>query len=543
MIERFNNLSPISKGLVAGLLLGLSFSPVNLAPLAIVGFAMLFQITESCSSARQVMYVTYPGLLLWNVVTTYWLTFATLGGGIAAILANAVLMTIPLALYRKVRPADGSVWFKAILAAAFWVSYEMLHLQWDLAWPWLVAGNAFANFPILVQYISVTGSLGISFWIVAGAVAALHARTHPKTAAVLIFVMPVVSLGIWALYTPPASETVEIVVAQPNYDSYLHNSGYDDTRVALEELIALSDSLRTPLTRAVFWPENAVMDYVHLGTDYYPVDRLVEVSRSWNTPIITGATIYKYYTAHNAPVVHRISNFDVRFNVYNSAAGFFPDGAVILYEKAKLVPIVERFPFVDFLGRFENPWVDWGRISGYGRGSEVRNYPIRMENFEGAGAITDSLSGIGIDDHRDLNTAQFRQILAPGLVCYDSVFPDWVRRFVLDGAGFVAIITNDGWWGNTSGHLQHFDFARLRAIETRRTVVRSANNGISGMILADGSVHSRTQYWERTALRLDVPVSDHLTIYTRFGDWLGWLSLIFVLFTSAGTFLVRRFKK
>lgn len=498
---------PLTTSLLAGLLLGLSFSPVNLAPLAIVGFYLLLLITEHSSGARQAMYRTWPGLLLWNIITTYWLMFATLGGGIAAILANAVLMTLPFAVYATLRTWSPNLWISALLAASAWVSYEWLHLRWDLAWPWLVAGNAFSNLPYLVQYISVTGSLGISFWIVFSAAIAANYRRQPVQTLSAILVLPLISLLIWFSWTPPSDETVEIVVVQPNYDSYLDNAGYDDTRVALEELIALSDSVRTPNTRAIFWPENAVMDNIHLGTDYYPVDRLIEVSRSWNTPIITGATIYKYYTPANAPVVHRRSSFDVLFNVYNSAAGFFPDASVELYEKAKLVPIVERFPFVDQLGKIENPWINWGRIAGYARGNEIKNYMLHTGTQNAA-------------------------LLAPALVCYDSVFPDWVRRFVRDGAGFIAVITNDGWWGNTSGHLQHFDFARLRAIENRRAVIRSANNGISGMIYADGRVHSRTDYWERTALRLDVPVSQVQTLYTRFGDWIGWVSLLVLLLVS-----------
>src|SRR5690606_26476510 len=86
-----------------------------------------------------------------------------------------------------------------------------------------------------------------------------------------------------------------------------------------------------------------------------------------------------------------------------------------------------------------------------------------------------------------------------------------------------------GWWGSTSGHIQHYDFARLRAIETNRSVIRSANNGISGMIHANGEIHSKTAYWERTALRIQVPVYSNMTIYVRFGDWIGYFSTILII--------------
>lgn len=516
-------------GVLAGILLGLSFSPFNLALLMIPGFMLLFRISDRCNSARQVMYYTYLPFLIWNFITTYWLIMATVAGGVAAILANAVLMTIPMAVIFNLRKSGMHPIAVSLLVASAWVSYEFLHLRWDLSWPWLIIGNAFANFPSLVQYISITGVLGISFWVIFSANLLQNSHQTEKSgrdehphqnkntdafkdkvwlnpstyrginaySLILVCTLPVMSVTYYLFSSPETSGEIEIVVAQPNYDSYLHNAGYDDTRVALEELIELTDSVRTQNTKAVFWPENAVMDAVFNEPYYYPSSRLLSISGEWGIPIITGVTWVKNYDTDH-PRAYRVRRDGTKYNVFNAAAGFYPDGSVVFYEKAKLVPIVERFPFVDFLARFQNNWIDWGEISGYGRGNEIFNY-------------------------------QTGSALSPALVCYDSVFPDWARRFVLDGADYLTVITNDGWWGRTSGHIQHYDFARLRAIETRRTVVRSANNGISGMIYASGKVHSRTNYWEKTALNLVVPLHDKITIYTRFGDWIGLLSLIILI--------------
>jgi apolipoprotein N-acyltransferase len=116
----------------------------------------------------------------------------------------------------------------------------------------------------------------------------------------------------------------------------------------------------------------------------------------------------------------------------------------------------------------------------------------------------------------------------PGLICYDSVYPAWVRGFVLRDATFLTIITNDGWWGNTSGHRQHFAYARLRAIEFNRWIARSANNGISGIIAPNGSVKHETDYWERAGFTARIQNITDQTFYTRFGDWLPQLCLFFV---------------
>jgi apolipoprotein N-acyltransferase len=117
------------------------------------------------------------------------------------------------------------------------------------------------------------------------------------------------------------------------------------------------------------------------------------------------------------------------------------------------------------------------------------------------------------------------------------VYPGWIRKFVQNGAGFITVITNDGWWGNTSGHEQHFSYARLRSIEFRRWVVRSANNGISGVIAPDGSVKKRTEYWASTAFRYQVPVLTNQTIYARFGDWLP-IGLLIISLGAIGYLLI-----
>lgn len=502
--------SNLYSSILAGILLGLSFSPFDLVLLCIPAFMLLIRIVDRSESIRQVMYYTFPGFLIWNIITSYWLTFATFGGGVAAILANSVIMTIPLGLMRHVRRSGLNTYLVALLCAAVWVSYEFLHFRWDLAWPWLVAGNAFANAPQIVQYISLTGVMGISFWVVfsASLLTSIGPNRNQLWFAVAIISAPALgSLLYYATATHKPDAWTEIVVVQPNYDSYLPDAGYSDTSVALEELIALTDSVRTPKTTAIFWPENAIMQNIHQGSNRYPVDRLIRAARAWNAPVISGATWYEYYTDVPPPRVSRDTGIGSRFNIFNSAIGFYPDGTIRNYNKGKLVPIVERFPFIEVLGLLPDSWYDWGRLSGYGRGGEIVNFEVG-------------------------------ETLAPAMICYDSVFPDWVRRAVKDGAGFIAVVTNDGWWGNTSGHTQHYDFARLRAVETRRAVVRSANNGISGMIYPSGDVHSRTTYWTRTALNINVPVYSKQTFYVRFGDWIGALSLL-----SVAGFLIYRRRK
>ena len=197
------------------------------------------------------------------------------------------------------------------------------------------------------------------------------------------------------------------------------------------------------------------------------------------------------------------------YNYFNATLFVRSDGSISDYEKANLVPIVERIPFVEQLAAIDVfDWVDWGSIAGFGKGKT----PDMLE------------------------TPAFT---SPGLICYDSVYPSWIRKFVLNDASFITIITNDGWWGDTSGHLQHFAYARLRAIEFDRWIARSANNGISGIIAPNGKVIKETDYWVRTGFVSNIYNRDTETFYTRFGNWLP----ISCLLLTGGFWLLFYFRK
>ena len=504
--------SSIGTSIFAGILLGISFPPFNLFLLSILAFFLLIRLSDQGHSFRHVMYITFPAVLIWNIIATYWLTFATIGGGIAAILANAVIMTIPLGLIYVIRKQKFNKYLTALLTASSWITYEFLHYRWDLAWPWLTLGNSFANAILLIQYVSITGVMGVSFWIVITSSLWYDwdrsETTFPRglrmnVISLFIILIPIVFsvLKYFSERQVPDSH-IEVVVTQPNFDSYLPNAGYNDIHLALEEIIELSDSLVTPNTKMVIWPENALIPDVHGKTYQYPSNRSREVAANWNATLITGATWYRYYDENENAEYPRFRSDGSRYNIFNAALSYAPDGTVQTYEKANLVPIVERFPFYGFFSKIPVPGVDWLRMMGYGRGEEIINF-------------------------------KSEEVMTPAMICYDSVFPDWVRKSVLDGADFVAVITNDGWWGSTSGHIQHYDFARLRAIETNRSVIRSANNGISGMIHANGDIHSKTDYWVRTALRIQVPIYSNMTFYVRYGDWIGYFSSILMIFLTA----------
>ena len=487
----------------SALLLGLSFPPVDLAYLQMPAFVLLIRLACKSSSYREAAYRSYFVFVLWNIFTTYWLMMASFVAGVAAILANSALMTIPLVAMRLIQRRYANFWVISIGQAAIWTSYEYLHHQWDLAWPWLTLANAWSVVPELIQFVEYTGIWGISFWVVLMASSAYQLLVRPTeeislatTAGFLsVLIAPLVlsAIIIYQYTDEPVAERT-VLVGQPNFNSYETYGGFSDREAALQNLISISDSVMRDDVSAIFWPENAVRPRLISNERDGISRRLRQLSEQWDAAIISGTSYYQLYSEDEKPPLARTSG-DLNYIFYNSAIGFYPDGEKAVYHKGNLVPIVERVPFLDALSMLLPIGVDWAEIGGMGRGKKQTLF-------------------------------QYEGISVPALVCYDSVFPSWVRGFVADGANMIAVITNDGWWGKTSGHIQHFAYARLRAIEFRRWVVRSANNGISGVITSEGDVLKMTEYKQKDAFTYAVPLLQYETFYALYGDWFAWAGLI-----------------
>lgn len=500
--------------LTAAILLSVSFPPYDLALLQIPAFVCLFRLSLICDTKRQVIYYAYPSLVLWNLLTTYWLMMATLAGGVAAILANALIMLIPLLLIRTLFQSKLNPIASSFIAASVWVSYEFLHHNWDLSWPWLTLGNGWSNLTGAIQYISVTGVFGISFWVILSAAIIVYSLDKPVkhllySTILIFFAFPVFSvLTVATSATHAEGEQIEVAIIQPNSDSYQRFGGLSTLDELMDKLLTMSDSVRTENTNVIIWPENAVDSSLPYNNVHF--ERIQDSLKVWNTTLMTGTGYAEYYDEDNRPAVARISQSGIPYGIYNAAFNFRPDSEATVYRKGRLVPVVERFPFVEFFQSVDYfGWVDWGRQMGYGLGKEATLF-----NVNG--------------------------VQTPALICYDSVFPGWVNQFVNNGAGFLTIITNDGWWGDSNGHLQHFAYARLRAIEQRMWIARSANNGISGIISPDGKIQVETEYWTEDAFTFTINSSNKKTFYATYGNLIAHLSLITTLLGLGFVFVKKR---
>lgn len=493
------------------------------------------------SKGRLIFRTAFLCFVVWNTASIYWVSNSLLAVGMPVWMAmfvsiipfglGSLLMTIAFWLYSRLR----LVTTRAISYAGFicfWISYEYLHQVWDLAFPWMNLGNGFAQSHYLVQWYEYTGVYGGTYWVLMSNILifetylAFKAQDTQKRKNWLIgrsiahAVLPIiVSLLIYFNYTEKANPA-NIVVVQPNIDPY-EKFGSLNPATQIERMIHLSDSLGQPNTEFFIWPETAISQKTEEAQirDEPNFQRIQAfLSKYKNGNLLSGIESFSLYDSQKTATARFDESTGKYFDVFNAAVLIENSPTVQFYHKSKLVPGVEQTPFSNTMSFLKPAFEAFGGSAGsYGKQDEP--------------SVFYSQSGIG----------------AAPVICYESIWGEYVGEYVKKDAQFIAIITNDGWWGNTSGKDQHLQYAKLRAIETRRWVARSANTGISAFINQRGDITQQTEWWVPAALKADINLNDELTFYVEHGDYIARAgsigSGVFGVFLIVGVFRRRKTKE
>ena len=524
------------------LLMSVPFLVEGCGCFALLGFVPLLCMERVAAerSVKHFWWWHFGTFAAWNAVTTFWVCNATIGGGIFAVLANALQMSLIFGLFRWVKrrfSARRSALPYLFLAAA-WIAWEKYYLTVaEISWPWLVLGNAFAGTSPLVQWYEFTGSLGGSLWIWASSLSVFglmvsmsdgrfsgrwnaKARIAAVAGTVLVFFGPMVwSWVLWNRYQEVSEGTVPVVIAQPDFDPYHKFGGLTQD----EQNAVLLDQFARGLKEMEKADPGDSSAVLLLAPETFTSDILcndVPSSRTFRRfvsflrehprgELLFGASSWTRYEQAARPSSHaRRLGDGLWYETHNSALIVDSTGRYGLYQKSKLVPGVEFLPYDSVLGPIDEKLL--GGVAGRCVGQpEVSNLV-----FDGAVPIGCA-------------------------VCYESVYGEHCAEYVRAGAKLLTIITNDAWWGDTPGYRQHLNYARLRAIETRRDIARCGNTGISAFIDQKGRILSRTTWWEPAVLRGTVNLSSRETFFVRAGDIVGraCVFLFVLLFLAA---LVRR---
>jgi apolipoprotein N-acyltransferase len=510
---------PFFLSLLSGLLLFAAWPMSPFTFFIFFAFVPLLHLSELKMGRWKYFLFIYLAMFIWNVATTWWIWYASKEGAISAFLANSLLMCIPWLFYRRVkRKLSKPLSFVALIA--FWMTFEFLHLQdWGLSWPWLTLGNAFADKISWIQWYEYTGVSGGTLWILVANIILYQllkkwnhtlVKTKEKTKqsipAFLITLIPLlVSFMVLLKYSlddvmvlkyKPKSSAIAIV--QPNIDPYekLSEGTFESQ---LNTLLATSKQIIDSNTKLLIWPETALYNQFRFNeediNDNHAIDTLFHFLKQYpQLQLFTGIESYKYFKEPTA-TTRTFPNTNIHFESYNSSVLLNYEGAKQFYHKSMLVPGVETLPpFLKILGKWFEKF--GGTTNGYVK-SEERTV-INVKSNE------KSLPNIN---------------LAPS-ICYESIYGGFMSKYVSKGANLITIITNDGWWRNTPGYQQHMSYARLRAIENRQWVARSANTGISCFINEFGSVFQSQPYNTQAAIQQNIVLRNYKTFYTKHPDLL-----------------------
>jgi apolipoprotein N-acyltransferase len=313
------------------------------------------------------------------------------------------------------------------------------------------------------------------------------------TAFTLLLLLPLsFSLFTYYNYTEQSNPS-NVVAVQPNIDPY-EKEGSIPVNQQIDIMTRLSQKIAQPNTEFFLWPETAIpggMDEDRIRSSQYFSQTKHFLRKYKNATLITGSETYKIYNTQATPTASMSEQSGQFYDSFNTAVGIENGDQVQFYHKSRLVPGVESLPFGNALSFLKPVFEHLGGATGaYGSQPDA--------------GVFYSQSGIGVDP----------------VICFESIWGEYVARSVRKGAQFIAVITNDGWWENTLGKDQHLDYAKLRAIETRRWVARSANTGISAFINQRGDIVQHTKWWTQAAIKQDINLNSELTFYVQYGDYL-----------------------
>ena len=521
--------------ILSGGLLAASWVTYGVTPLIFIAFVPLLLADSHIRShykhtKRKIFILSYIAFLIWNIVSTWWIWNSTHVGAVLAISINSLLMTLTFLLYHLVAKRSTQK-LSLIFLVAIWLSFEKFHLWWDISWPWLNLGNVFSEKITWIQWYEYTGTFGGSLWVwllnIIFYIAAKDYLTDKNRAllakrvgiAMLFFAIPVViSYYSYINYSEKGLKTADVVVLQPNIDPYeeKYQVNNEDTSKAISYFLLdkLDHKVNFIITPETMFARNILIDEL---ANSAPVNTLKNLFLAFpQVNWVVGVSLLKFI--EDKKDVTAQSNYlaekDIWYNDYNSAFllnyDYFRSDTLPLYHKSKLVVAVENFPYQHLLK------------------------PIlgdMLINLGGTVALKTTQS------ERSVFTGRETFGKAAPIICYETVYGEFVTDYIKKGANFLAILTNDAWWGDTQGYKQLLSYTRLRAIETRRSVARSANTGISAFINGRGDILKALPYRDFNTLRCTIALNEEVTFYVRMGDYIariaGFLAFFIFLYAIA----------
>ncbi len=489
---------------LSAIFLILSFSPIDLYFFAWISFVPFFFFLYNAKDYKTVIRGSFIFGFLYFLGNVYWIYHSLYFYGSVPLILSYVVVAL-LSAYLALYPLGFALFFKNLLrnniptslyAPFIWISFEVLRSYLFTGFPWALIGYSQYKFLLISQIADITGIYGVSFLVLLFnciifdiLIFKKRKLTHPllpmytivlSTFLVLIVFSFSIFYGLKKLKENESYHNFKVAIIQGNIPQ---NEKWDFKKI--QEILGIYKTLTIESKKygpeLIVWPETA-LPFIFEKNRYF-TEELINFVRQEKIYLLLGSIMEREKGKYT-----------------NSALLLDPHGVIAYYyDKIHLVPFGEYVPLRRILFFVEKLTV------GLGDYQPGKSYNVAITHF-----------------------GRFAT-----LICYESIFPEQVRKFYQKGGNFIVNITNDGWFGNTSGPYQHFSMAVFRAIENRKPLIRSANSGISGFIDSKGRIIKNTKLFERTYLIENVGINNKITFYTKYGNIFAYLciviSLIFII--------------
>ena len=478
--------------IVSGICVGFAYQPWHLGLLVYIGFIPLIH-TWFNHRSRDNFKSGYLFGLIYNFISNYWMGVNS-GADFSVVLLSLISAVVYLALFWGIAGAIIGALRKDVNLYLV-LPFLIVCLEWvrsfgPLGYAWGNLALTQTDYLPLLQNIDIVGTYGLTLWIISVNVILYHVVQSGANVKKLSLFTAIIFIGLfisgWGRMQlfEPKSDSIDIAIIQPNVDP---NEKWDytsrqETMMFMDSLYGVAISLHPDF---ILFPETALPTYLRLNNRVRSqLQTKVDAS---GIPILVGT-------------VDRIIDTNGDKVYFNSAMYLSPSEDYEMYEKIHLVPFAEYDLFPNLFHPLEK-----------------LNLNIDRGVFRGGS---------------DYKVFKWNEVQFSDLICYESSLPRIARQFVQNGAEILMIQANDGWLGESAGPYQHFELARLRAIENRIPVVRSGNTGISGVILPTGAVQRKIPLGVEAVFKETIPLYTSGSFYSRYGDV--FATLCFVIFLIIG---------
>ena len=512
--------------LLSGGLLTAAWPTWGVAPLVFIGLVPLLLLEDRIAQGGRgkLFWLSFLTFFVWNVATTWWVWNATPAAILAWIL-NALFMSIVFNVFHLTKKKVYNRPIGNFFLIPYWMAFELLTYHWAAKWPWLNLGNVFSTRTEWIQWYEYTGVAGGTLWILLVNILIVniflclkskeirHLLINIGVELLVLFLPILISKNVYKHYEDQGKDT-EVIVVQQNCDPWNEQFDSQFYDQVIQNNIALSLPLVTESTCFVVSSESAIQEgiWLHETDKVKALKTLHEyIQKHPQMAFVIGGTTYEWVPKgmEDDFPARQFGDSDHYYYCHNSA--LLIDTIKMQHRnKSQLTPAVEAIP----------EWMGF-----------LKNYSITMGIARGTLKTDPEAKVMTFDGHK-----------IGAAICYESAFGEYVSQFCKKGADLLFVITNDGWWGHTPGYRQHFEFSKLRAIENRRCIARSANTGRSGFINQRGDVLQRTHYWEPDAIKATLKANTKVTFYAKHGDYLSRIAVyltIVLLITWGAVSLVK----